>query len=74
VGGLILIVNGQVILLALGVSAAIGFGLFAVTLCLMIVVAKRAYVYDLAERARQAAEVAENTDEPELDPPVSSLR
>jgi uncharacterized protein len=74
VGGLILIVNGQVILLALGVSDAIGFGLFAVTLCLMIVVAKRAYVYDLAERARQAAEVAENTDEPELEPPVSSLR
>lgn len=60
VGGLILIINGQIILLALGGSALLGWVLFAIALVATVVVARRAYVYDVAERARQA-----HADEPE---------
>jgi hypothetical protein len=53
VGGLIMIVNSQVIILALGgVSAGIGWGLVALAVVATGIVAKRAYVHDVAERAR----------------------
>lgn len=53
VGGLIMIVNSQVIILAIGgVSAGIGWGLVALAVVATVMVAKRAYVHDVAERAR----------------------
>lgn len=58
VGGLILIVNGQVILLALGVAPVIGWVVFGVALVATVLVARRAYVYDQAERAREQAREA----------------
>ena len=59
VGGLILVINGQVILLALGVPPALGWVLFGVALAVAVAVAKRAYVYDIVEQARQAQESEE---------------
>lgn len=54
VGGLILIVNGQVVLLALGATAAVGWALFATALVGTVVVAKRAYGYDVDAREAEA--------------------
>ncbi len=55
VGGLIIIVNSQVILLALGgVPALAGWGMIAAAIVVTAVVAKRAYVHDLAERAKHS--------------------
>ena len=59
VGGLILVVNGQVILLALGVAPELGWVLFGLALVLAAAVAKRAYAYDKVEQARVAREEAE---------------
>jgi hypothetical protein len=50
------VVNGQVILLALGVPPALGWVLFGTALLVAADVAKRAYVYDKVEQARQAQE------------------
>jgi len=60
VGGLILIVNGQVLLLALGLSPVIGWVLFGVALVGTVVVAQRAYVYDQAQRALDRADSVED--------------
>ncbi len=51
VGGLILIVNGQIILFSRGPLPAVGLVLFVSAVVVIAVVAKRAYVFDLAERA-----------------------
>jgi hypothetical protein len=60
VGGLILVVNGQVILLALGgVPAALGWALFAAALAGTALVARHAYRHDLAERAKDEHGVAD---------------
>lgn len=54
VGGLILIVNGQVLLLALGLPPTLGWVGFGLALAASALVARRAYAYDLAERAAHA--------------------
>ena len=56
VGGLILIVNGQVILLALGLPALLGWVLFGVALIATVLVARRAYVFDQAQRVLDQAD------------------
>ena len=58
VGGLILIVNGQVILLALGFAPVIGWVLFGLALVATVIVAQRAYVYDQAQRVLDRADAA----------------
>ena len=58
VGGLILIVNGQVILLALGFAPVIGWALFGLALIATVIVAQRAYVYDQAQRVLDRADAA----------------
>ena len=51
VGGLILIVNGQIILFSRGPLPEVGLVLFVSAIAVIAVVAKRAYAFDLAERA-----------------------
>ncbi len=51
VGGLILIVNGQVLLLAAGVAASVTWWVMAAAVVATGVVAKGSHVYDKAERA-----------------------
>lgn len=58
VGGLILIVNGQVVLLALGAPAIVGWVLFGVALVGIATVARRASVFDQAQRILDDAESA----------------
>lgn len=56
VGGLIIIVNSQVIVLALGgLPMAAGWGLVALAIGVTAWVAKRAYVYDQAQRVKDRA-------------------
>jgi uncharacterized protein len=54
VGGLILIVNGQIIFLALGLPQALGWVLLASGLVATGLVAKGAYAHDRAEQARHS--------------------
>jgi len=54
VGGLILIVNGQLVFMALGLPAVAGWPLLALGIVVTFVVARRALVYDRAEQQRQA--------------------
>ncbi|MEO8107077.1 MAG: sulfite exporter TauE/SafE family protein [Actinomycetes bacterium] len=56
VGGLILIVNTQVLLLAAGVAATVTWWAMAAAVVATGVVAKGSYAYDRAERARVAAD------------------
>ncbi len=54
VGGLILVVNGQIIFLALGLPQSLGWILLASALVATGVVAKGAYAHDRAEQARRS--------------------
>jgi hypothetical protein len=63
VGSLILIVNGQVIWLALGLNPTLGWVLFGIAVVIAAAVAKRAYAYDKIEQARVAqADAAESAE------------
>lgn len=62
VGGLILVVNAQVILLATGVAAAATWGVMGAAVVATAVVAKAAYAYDKAERAATSVGEAPPTE------------
>jgi len=55
VGGLILIVNGQVLLLAAGLPAPAGWGMLALAIVATGVIAKGAYGYDRVERSARTS-------------------
>jgi uncharacterized protein len=63
VGGLILLVNGQVLLLAAGVTASVTWWVMAAAVVATAVVAKASYAYD---RSEQAAASVDETSPTEL--------
>lgn len=61
VGGLILLVNGQVLLLAAGLPSLAGWGMLAAAIVATGVIAKGAYGYDKAERSARTSGGADET-------------
>jgi predicted lipid-binding transport protein (Tim44 family) len=64
VGGLMLIVNGSVLGKAMAIPMAYGIAASVIALGLTGLVARRAYQYDLAERAKRQVEESQPLEQP----------